>query len=228
MKNRLALFLIAAIAAIAACSAPAFLSGCTAVNNYRTARTLGQGTTEVIVAPQAHAAGFRGTPKIPFPELSLSVRHGIREKVDVGGTLSGLALGDKVQTFGLEAAAKAHMYRSPGGRFDIAVSAGASYRSVETSGALFEAVQASVPIIFGVNFGDSELAISPVVHWQRWYSMGAAPVDFPAAGMSVGYRWQFSRRYALLPEFGWAYSPTGANAFDESTLLHFGIALSRR
>ena len=221
MKNRLALLFVAAAFAC-------HLAGCTAVNNYRTASTLGRGTTEIIVAPQAHAAGFRGTVKVPFPELALSVRHGIRENIDVGGTLAGLALGDKIQTFSLEAMAKAHLYRSAGGRFDIAVGASASYRSLDTSGAVFEAVQASVPVIFGIHFGDDELAISPIVHWQRWYSMGAAPVDFPAAGLSLGYRWQFSRRYALMPELGWAYSPTGANAYDESTLLHFGIALSRR
>lgn len=205
----------------------ALASGCSAVNMYKSAHTLGKGQTEVLAAPQSHAAGGQDSFKVPFPELAVSVRHGVRDDVDVSGTFTALPLGDVLTSYGLEAAARMHLYRSPGGRFDIAAGVGAGYRTVESSGAVFEAVNANLPVTFGFNFGDDELAISPTLYWQRWYSMGANPVDYPAAGVSLGYRWQFSRRYALLPEVGWAYSPTDGNSAAETVMLHAGVALVR-
>lgn len=201
------------------------VTGCASGNTYRTATPLGRGATEVLVAPQVYAAGAPETAKAPFPELAIAVRHGVHPRLDVGGTVTLLPLGKYLNAFGLEATGKAHLWQR--GRVGVAVGAGLGYRTVDASGAPFEIVQASMPLIVGIRLGRHELALSPTLTWQRWYSMGTVPVDIPAAGASIGFRWRIAERWALLPEIGAARSPVGFQAFEQSALLHVGIAVVR-
>jgi len=61
--------------------------------------------------------------------------------------------------------------------------------------------------------------------YQRYYSSGARPVGVPFLGQSLGFLWQFKRRWALLPELGSARTTTPNFMTDETRLFHAGIAL---
>jgi hypothetical protein len=204
----------------------AALSACSSFTTYKTARPLSKGATQTLVAPQLDSAGPKDTGKAPFPEIAVSVRHGITERIEVGGTLTVLPLGEAMQTLGFEGLGKLHLHQTRGGRVDLAVGAGAGYRVYSSSGAVFEMVHASVPLIVGINLRRSDqLVIAPAVAWQRWYSTGARPVDVPSLGVSLGYRWQISQRFALMPEMTLASSPTALAGFGDTAMAHVGIAL---
>jgi hypothetical protein len=217
---------IHSIAGLGSVLAIAALSACSSFTTYKTARPLSKGATQTLVAPQLDSAGPKDTGKAPFPELALSVRHGVTERIEVGGTLTMLPLGEAMQTIGFEGLGKAHLHRTRGGRVDLAVGAGAGYRVYSSSAAVFEMVHASVPLILGINLRKSDqLVIAPAVAWQRWYSTGARPVDVPSLGMSLGYRWQISQRFALMPEMTLASSPAALAGFGDTAMAHVGIAL---
>lgn len=200
--------------------------GCASFTTYKSARPLRKGATQALVAPQLDAAGPAETGKAPFPELAVSVRHGLTERLELGATLIAVPLGEVMSAVGLEGLSKLHVHRSQSGRFDVAVGAGAGYRVFATSGATFEMVHASVPLIVGVNLGRShQLVLSPTLAWQRWYSSGARPVDIPSLGASLGWRWQVSQRFAIFPELSFAKSGTALAQFDNTALLHAGVAL---
>ncbi len=198
-------------------------SGCAANGTYKTARPLGKGTTQFMVAPQVSAAGDREGDKIPFPEIAFGARHGLTSKLDVGGTLAVLPLGRFGYSVAIEATAKQHLYRY--GRLERAIGAAAGYRTIESSGAIFESIHATLPLIAGINLGRHQLIVSPTLAWQRWYSQSARPLDVPSLGSSLGFHWQLSQRFALLPEVSWSYSPLKRDTTDETILLHTGIAL---
>lgn len=230
MPSRPARSLIARSSVRAACSLAVALGlllmvGCSSFTTYRTARPVPKGRTQTLVAPQMSGAGPRETQKAPFPELAVSVRHGLTHKLELGGTLTVLPLGQAMRELGVEATAKRHVLASAGGRWDVAVAGGLGYRTFASSGALFEMVHASIPLIVGVNLGDDQIVIAPTLAWQRWYATGAHPVDIPSFGASLGYRWQISPRFALLPEISGATSPTAMSGFGETGLVHLGIAL---
>lgn len=198
-------------------------AACAANGTYKTARPLSRGTTQFLVAPQVNAAGASEGLKLPYPEIALSVRHGLTGKLDIGGTVAVLPLGRLGGSIAVEAAAKRHLYSR--GRLELALGAAAGYRTFESSGAIFEAIHANLPLIAGINLGRHQLVISPTLAWQRWYSQSARPLDIPSIGTSVGFHWQLTRRFALLPEMSWSWSPTAWDKADETVLLHAGIAV---
>lgn len=202
------------------------LSACSSFTTYKTARPLSKGATQTLVAPQLDSAGPEDTGKAPFPALAVSVRHGMTDQVELGGTITLLALGEAMQTIGLEGTGKLHLHQTGSGRVDVAVGAGAGYRVYSSSGAVFEMVHASAPLIVGINVRrHDQLVIAPSLAWQRWYSSGARPVDIPSLGLSLGYRWQISQRFALMPELSVASSPTALSGFGDTAMGHAGIAL---
>lgn len=200
-------------------------AGCSAHTAYKSARPIGAGETRYMVAPQIHTAGARDGTPVPYPELGMTIRRGVTSKVDIGGAVAVLPLGEFLSSLSLEGSAQRHLYRSVNGRVDIAVGGGLGYRVIGTKGAVTESVYASVPLILGVHLGKHELIISPYAAWQRWYSEGTRPVDIPSLGTSIGFFWQVSKRIALLPEVSFANTPVRANSQDDNVLGHVGIAV---
>lgn len=199
--------------------------GCASHTTYRHATPLGKGKTQVNVAPQINSAGPADGQAAPYPELAIMVKRGMSERLDLAGTATVLTLGRAYNAFGLEGMGQYHLYRSPGGRVDIAAALGLGYRLASTTGAVFEAIHASVPVIFGINFGKNQLVFSTFVSWQQWYSEGTAPVAIPASGISIGYYWQVTRGFALHPEMSFARSAVRLNDRGESVLGHIGLAM---
>lgn len=207
-------------------AALAFLAvGCASHTTYRHAKPLGDGKTQVNVAPQINSARPADGQAAPYPELAIMVKRGMNERLDVAGTATVLTLGRAYNAFGFEAMGQYHLYQSPGGRIDISAALGLGYRVAATTGAAFEAIHASAPVILGVNIGRSQLVMSSFVSWQRWYSEGTNPVAIPASGMSIGYYWQITRGFALHPEMSFARSAVRLNDKGESNLGHIGIAM---
>lgn len=204
----------------------ALSAGCSATSPYRSPTALGKGTTELLVAPQVHAAGPSDAGKAPYPELALGARHGVTDEVDAMGTMTVLALGEALSSFGLEGGGRVQI--RDGERVDIGIGASAGYKIGTSSGAVFESVHVALPVSFGIRLGKHQLIWAPNVSWQRWYSMGTNPVDIPAAGSSLGFEWKVNERYTILPELGWSISPVELANFDRTVLVHFGIALTQR
>lgn len=204
----------------------AVATGCSATNPYRSPTALGKGTTELLVAPQVHAAGPQDTGKAPFPELAIGARHGVTPTVDAIGTVTALPLGDKLSSYSIEAGARIQLY--DGERYDIGIGGSVGYRLSRSSGAVFETVHATLPLSVGVRLGRHQLILSPALGWQRWYSMGTNPVNIPSVGASLGFRWKVGERYTLQPELGWSVTPVELNNFERTVLLHLGFAITRR
>lgn len=203
------------------------VAGCASSGSYRTADVLDAGEMNMFAAPQVHGAGPTDGTRAPSAELALGARRGVAPRTEVGVTATMVPLGRVVTTLGLELGAKRHLWRSNGGRVDIAVAATVGYRYQSTSDASWEAALGAVPVIVGVNFGDDQLAISPMVGWQRWYGTSGS-VDIPHVGYSLGYRWQINETWGLLPEVAWSYTPTALNSLDGGTLVHAGLAVLYR
>lgn len=100
----------------------------------------------------------------------------------------------------------------------------AGYRITYSSGAVIEGVHIAAPLILAADLGRHQLVYSPTAGYQRVYSTGARPVDVPFAGWSLGFRWQLTKRWALLPEGTVGYTPARNFMTEDSRLFHVGIA----
>jgi hypothetical protein len=206
----------------------AALAGCGTGSTYRTTRLAPPGHTEWLVAAQISGAGTVGLDEgggkggiAPLPELAASVRYGLDERFELqaNSTILPTAI---AQTGSLELAGKARLAES--GRWSLAIGTGLGYRATQMGGAIIEDIYASVPLIGGIELGRHQLVISIDAGFHRLYSSGARPVNAPYIGDSIGFRWQLSRSWALLPEIGGAWTPTSNFMTEDSRLFHVGIA----
>jgi hypothetical protein len=158
----------------------------------------------------------------PLPELALAARRGVgyRYEVQANGTLLALK---QARTGSLELGGKMRVLAE--GRWSLAIGAAAGYRIAESGGAIIEGAFASAPVIGGIELGRHQLVVSVTGGYQRWYSSGARPVAVPFVGESLGFVWQLSQRWALLPEVGTAYTPVKNMMTDDSRLFHAGVAV---
>ena len=195
--------------------------GCGSYSTYRTTKIAAAGHTEWVFGAQASGVSAPGVGAAPLPEVALGARRGVRARYELqaNGTLLALRQG---KTGSLELAGKMKLGQT--GRWSLAVGAAAGYRISESGGAIIEGAFVSAPVIGGVDLGAHQLVFSVTGGYQRWYSSGARPVEVPFIGDSLGFRWQVSRAWALLPEVGVAYTPTGNFMTDDSRLFHVGIA----
>jgi hypothetical protein len=204
------------------------LGACASHTTYKTTKPVGRGKTLFLAAPQAQGGGPMTTGKALMPEIALGARHGVTDDLDVQGNFTLLPLGQLVTSISAELAVQQHLWTSESQRFELAVATGVGYRYSSTGGAPFEGIHLAVPVIFGINMGRHQLAISPSVGAQRWYATGAEPVDIPFAGMSLGFNWRLSEHWSLLPEVSSSRSSTALADMGSSQLVHFGIAVIRR
>ena len=197
------------------------LAACGSYSTYRTTRLASTSKTEMVFGAQV--AGIRAPDgaAAPLPELAVAARRGVgdRYEVQANGTLLALK---QARTGSLELGGKMRVLAE--GRWSLAVGAAAGYRIAESGGAIIEGAFVSAPVIGGVELGRHQLVVSVNGGYQRWYSSGARPVDVPSVGESLGFLWQVSKRWALLPEVGSAYTPVKNLMNDDSRLFHVGIA----
>lgn len=198
------------------------LAGCGSYSTYRTTRIAPAGHTEWLFGAQASGAIAPGAGGAPLPELAIAGRRGFadRYEIQVNGTMLPIK---QLTTGSLELAGKVRLVQH--GRWSLAAGAGAGYRIAESGGAIVEGAYASAPIIGGVELGRHQLVVSVTGGFQRWYSSGAQRVDIPFIGDSIGFLWQLTDHWALLPELGSAWTPTANFMSDTSRLFHVGVAV---
>ena len=198
------------------------LAGCGAYTTYKHTHLPARGTTEWVLASQLSGASTELDVAAPMPELVVGARRRVHERADVGLTGTLLPLGEVITTASLEASTRVVALRR--GRYTVAAGLGAGYRITTSSGAIVEGVHVAAPLIVGIDLGRHQLVLSPTAGYQRHWSTGARPVGIPFAGYALGFRWQVTRRWALLPEAGWAASPARNFMSDDSRLFHLGVA----
>src|SRR5262245_13978079 len=198
----------------------AVLAGCGSYSTYRTTRVVPAGQTEWLFGRQASGAIVPERGGAPLPEIALGVRRGFsdRYELQINGTLLPIR---QLATGSLELAGKVRLVEH--GRWSLAAGAGAGYRIAESGGAIVEGAYVSAPVIGGVELGRHQLAVALAGGFQRWYASGAERVDVPFLGGSIGFLWQLSDHWALLPEVGSAFTPTANFMTDSSRLFHIGV-----
>lgn len=198
------------------------LTGCGSYSTYRTTRIAPAGHTEWLFGAQASGAIAPGAGGAPLPELAIAGRRGFadRYEIQVNGTMLPIK---QLTTGSLELAGKVRLVQH--GRWSLAAGAGAGYRIAESGGAIVEGAYASAPIIGAVELGRHQLVVSMTGGFQRWYASGAQRVDIPFVGDSIGFLWQLTDHWALLPELGSAWTPTANFMSDTSRLFHIGVAV---
>jgi hypothetical protein len=197
------------------------LAACGSYSTYRTTRLASTSRTEMLFGAQVAGVRAPDGAGAPLPELAVAARRGVgdRYEVQANGTLLALKQG---RTGSLELGGKMRVLAE--GRWSLAVGAAAGYRIAESGGAIIEGAFASAPVIGGIDLGRHQLVLSANGGYQRWYSSGARPVDVPFVGESIGFLWQITSRWAVLPEVGSAYTPVKNLMTDDSRLFHVGVA----
>lgn len=198
------------------------LVGCGSYSTYRTTRIAPAGKTEWLFGAQASGASIPDRGGVPLPEFAIGARRGLGDRYELQLNTTSLAL-RQFRTGSLELAGKVRLAES--GRWSLAAGAAIGYRIAETGGAIVEGVQTALPVIGAVDLGKNQLVFSVVGGYQRYYSSGARPVSVPFIGDSLGFLWQINGRWALLPELGFAYTPTGNFMSEDSRLFHGGLAV---
>jgi len=201
------------------------VAACGSYSTYRTTRIAPPGKTEWLFGAQVAGIAYDGERGgAPLPELAVSARRAVDERVEVQANATLLPI-KQMPTGSLELAGKVRI--GARGRYSLAVGAGAGYRLAESGGAVIEGVFASAPVIAGIDLGRHQLVLSLAGGYQRWYSSGAQPVDVPFIGDSIGFVWRFGKHWALHPEAGLAWTPTRNFMTEDSRLFHLGIAVVR-
>jgi hypothetical protein len=197
------------------------LVGCGSYSTYRTTKIAPAGQTEWLFGAQATGTSAPGMGGAPMPELSIGARRGLSDRYELQASGTMLALKQFV-TGSLEVAGKARLVQH--GRWSLAIGAAAGYRVAESGGAIVEGAHVAAPVIAGIDLGRHQLVLAVTGGYQRWYSSGAQPVSVPFIGESIGFRWQVSESWALLPEVGTAYTPMSNFRTMDSRLFHVGLA----
>ena len=202
------------------------LVACGSTSTYRTTRIAPAGETQWLFGAQASGAAFSSeTPgAAPVPELAIAARRSVHERVELQANSTVLPI-RQAWTVSLELAGKVRI--GSRGRWSLAAGGGAGYRVAESGGAVIEGVTVSAPLIAGIELGKHQLVVSVIGGYQHWWSSGARPVGVPFIGDSVGFLWRVSKRWALLPEAGIAWTPTRNFMTEDSRLFHVGFAVLR-
>jgi hypothetical protein len=204
------------------------LSGCASYGTMTTARTVAPGRSEVTTSLELDGIGIVETPvRVPLPSLTVDVHRGLRDDLDAGAKISILPLGEALSGLGAEGQLRWRFAGGEDSRFEVAVAPSAGWRSVESSGARWDAAHAVLPVVVGVNLGRRrhQLYLSPKVGWQRWWSAGSMPVDVPFAGTGIGFAWRVRSHVTLLPEISVLRTPTSLDHSEGGAILNVGLGL---
>lgn len=187
------------------------LFGCPSFSTMGTARTIGRGKTQLLVAAEGMGSATHSGVGV-LPQLELAGRYGFTDDVELGlkAWYLGAALDAKVQLIrsanpesGLDVA------------FDPTIGWGAPNK-----------LTVAVPLLLGFNFrGGHQLVLGPRLVDQLWFDPAqpaARAVNALLAGMSVGFAWKISERVRLMPELSVLYPIAAAPGV--STYAGTGVA----
>jgi len=174
--------------------AAVFLCGCPSISLLGSARTLDKGKTQFAAGLSSSGSVFTRTPMNgqPFniaPQPELAVRHGVSDRVELGGRLWGT---------GLQADAKVALLRGPGDvGFDVSVAP-----SLGVIWAPGENVVPSIPVqaavLGGYRFGAGEVTLGLRLFDQIVFYEGA--VNQFWGGANLGVALKLTDTVRLMPE----------------------------
>lgn len=175
----------------------ALFAGCPSFTTMGTARTIEKGKGQFYVAVggislQSFETNTAGeTKSIGLPSFELGGRYGVADGVEVGG---------KVFPVGAELNAKFALIRpeTPAG-LNLSVAPAASIYPFTNGDNTVMLAWLHLPVLFGVNFGGSELVITPRLS-DLILSDGSNSINTVFAGGSVGMAFKVSDGFRILPE----------------------------
>lgn len=191
--------------------------GCASQTGFGRATTLRPGESEIGVGIEATAilVNTRRERPVPVPWLDLAAGYhrGVGERLELGGRAWGLAV-ERVgfSSFGGAFDAKYQLFRDRG-RWDASVAGALAYHQTRL-GTPWHYATATVPLLFGYDFGESQLVFGPRLGLTLWMGEGQNPIELPLLGTSVAYAWRISKRFQLVPELVLLYTPV---SFDGET-----------
>jgi hypothetical protein len=201
-------------------------AGCTAMSTIKTATTLPPGQTQWIGALEGNGGAPLELPVKPLlPELAFGARHGLTDRVDVGGKLTSLPGGRRLTTAGVEGQVRVQLWRRDDSRLKLAIGPAAGFRWVSSSGASMQVSYLTVPLMFGIDVGRHQIVIAPEAAVQLWTSAGSNEVWVPVAGLSLGFVWRLGQRFALVPEIAAYRAAVAIDASRGSQMIHVGIGM---
>ncbi len=169
--------------------------GCISMGAAQLADTVGDGRTQV-----AGEAGFYGmlatggasaVPFVGYPDVGLTVRHGMTDWIDLGGSLS---------TSGVGVNAK-FLLTDPSSR-TLAISiAPEAHLMVAFAGVALGVTSASLPILFGLKTsGGDQFVFGPRLYNLLFFGGGFGAIDLVALGGNIGYAFRIGDDFALMPQ----------------------------
>jgi len=159
------------------------MTGCYSFTTLGRARTVDDGKLELIAAPGVTATlGAAGDPNVR-PAIEVGARYGVASNVDVGA---------RVSSSGATATTRVQLVRRA--RLEALVAPGIAYT-------LTDKLAFELPVVVGINVGDDQIVFAPRVVYQLRTGL-PHPLQFVFVGGSVGYVWQLTARFALMPELG--------------------------
>ena len=203
------------IAASPACASSGLIGG---------ARTVGEGHTELFVAPQMSIGGSDAIGTTAA-QLTLGVRHGLTDRVDLGARLWAFPT-SFVSMVGGSVDVKVAVLRSrrTNRGVDLALLPSAGYQFVEGRGTDVHVVFGHLPFAVGINVGgDNQVVIAPGVSYQLSLSRGAAPVHFPFITGAAGFMWTIDDDWWLMPEVGVMWSWVGTADGPGTAIIRGGV-----
>lgn len=214
-------------------------TGCASQTGFGRASTLGEGELEAQGALTASVASMQAAPGDPTPlpwlDLELGVHYGLTEDVDVGGRLWGVGIRG-LGTWGAALDTKVALLTSDeqGTGWNIAVAGAASYHQILVGGTPTHLLSLTIPVLFGHDFGKSQLVFGPRVVGNLWTGQGQGTIETLSYGLSVGYSIGIGDRWQLMPELVLLATPVSFNGevHDEDRygagFLHLAIGGSYR
>jgi hypothetical protein len=175
-----------AIAAVLAMSP--LISGCYSFSNFGRARTVDEGHVEAWAAPEALVV-TSGSGTSIRPIADLGVRYGLTRSVELDA---------RVTSVGASVGPKLSLLRapSPSSGVDVALAPALAFTYPDK-------IAAELPLLVGINLPHrNQIVLAPrVAYLDRFGVPGfSRPVSFTFAGGSVGFVWQVTRSFALMPE----------------------------
>ena len=194
---------------------------CVPVSGAGRATVLPRGRGELSVTPEVMLATPRATnAKIPSAQLVFGYHRGFTERLELGARgwrtvvkqrgleVNGAALDSKVQL----------RSRDAGASVDVALSPSASYHQFSLGGTPEHQLSLCVPLLVGWRVGQrNQVIVGPRLLYQIWFGESQVPQRLIFAGTSVGFAWQISQSWSLIPELMLLYSPVSFGGEDPTT-----------
>ncbi|MFZ5471824.1 MAG: hypothetical protein ACOZIN_20535 [Myxococcota bacterium] len=197
--------------------------GCTSYQTLTLPRTIPAGEWRFAVAPTM-TSGFPVSPSSAFapvlPTLSVMIRRGLSERLEVGVELEPLARAE------LDLKVQLLQARTDYEGFDLAVAPSAGYGLDFLDGGDFapniETFTAQLPLLVGVNVGDRhQIVLAPRCAYELWFGRSS----FVHGGGSFGIAFRFDD-FSLMPQVTYLHTWSGQNiALPGPNRVQLGVVL---